>query len=783
MTQQKLFYRKIVYIIVIAALLFPLYRMGNPAQRTAGGTLSQGGTLAQMRAQNGLAEANLGQIDPASSTMKLATFGMRGVAVALLWNRSLDYEKKADWMNVVATGNQIIMLEPHFISIWDFVGWKLAYNASAQYDDYRERYRWVIRGFEFIQKGTTYNQTAPKLFQKAGWTISQKIGIADEKNQYRRLFREDDEFHDKQVYKERDNWLFGRNFYQVAEDLFEKGGDIGKETRCVFYSRSRMNLLRYAEWMEIDGCGITKDNTPVFDEEHTAAAWNNAAEQWFDFCKIKMKTVIEDKTKKGEFREMALNDYKECETEIKELTGKIEAMLPDGKMADSILWDRWNNLLTDQQRGAMYDILLDPVSEYDPNLGRQDAPLRKLREFLDGKHGEQPEWANWREKLHALKMSLYEGELRQIAEKPWLFRSEEEFLKLKDTEDHIVQWAEQGRLLLNVTPYVMAEMVEGDAQLEAKDFCDRITELGTQMQFSSMYRDIMDCARHDRRVVLEPTAEAREARKLRYQARTKFYSGQHEEASDDFLASMTLWTKATDRPEFADIMHMPQFTSVFLNEVDKYSIILDQLERLFPDNYAFEPLVRREFRKNRFDTISSEAVENLRRRIADGGDDKITEDAEKLLNYWPTYFQGTDYAPLMPLPEVRSGITEAVRLFAEAWETRSETDLKNAVESGIFDEYPLKNELALLITKSEPLYAEIQKSDLAALTDPDNALAHLEKSTGLWGQMLEKYPILKYDRSSEFRPQIQKDAAGYLEKLKEKGSDKPENFPLESFLQ
>ncbi|MBR5626741.1 MAG: IRE (iron responsive element), partial [Thermoguttaceae bacterium] len=224
MTQKKLFYRKIFYIVLIAILIFPLYMMGNPSQIRKDG-FSSGGLLARQRSQYGLAEANLGEVDPASSTMKLATFGMRGVAITMLWHRSLEYEKRADWNNVVVTGNLITALEPHFLSIWDFVGWKLAYNASSQFDDYRERYRYVIEGFEFIQRGTNYNETAPKLFSKAGWTISQKIGVADEKMQYRRLFREDNEFHARQESQkisthDRDNWRFGRLFYKKAEDLY-----------------------------------------------------------------------------------------------------------------------------------------------------------------------------------------------------------------------------------------------------------------------------------------------------------------------------------------------------------------------------------------------------------------------------------------------------------------------------------------------------------------------------------------------------------------------------------
>ncbi|MBQ2850602.1 MAG: IRE (iron responsive element), partial [Thermoguttaceae bacterium] len=79
MTQQKLFYRKVFYIALIAVLIFPLYMLGNPARRDGGG-----GLLADRRNELRLSEANLGEIDPAGSAMKLATFGMRGVAVSLL---------------------------------------------------------------------------------------------------------------------------------------------------------------------------------------------------------------------------------------------------------------------------------------------------------------------------------------------------------------------------------------------------------------------------------------------------------------------------------------------------------------------------------------------------------------------------------------------------------------------------------------------------------------------------------------------------------------------------
>ena len=74
------FKRKVAYITGIVLLLFPLFFLGQPA--TSGRTeRGQGGKLAQLRTANELAQSDLGEINPVSSSMQLATFGLRPVAV------------------------------------------------------------------------------------------------------------------------------------------------------------------------------------------------------------------------------------------------------------------------------------------------------------------------------------------------------------------------------------------------------------------------------------------------------------------------------------------------------------------------------------------------------------------------------------------------------------------------------------------------------------------------------------------------------------------------------
>ncbi|MEA1950369.1 MAG: IRE (iron responsive element), partial [Planctomycetota bacterium] len=222
MSRNRSFRRKIIYLIAIGLLLPVLYWLGHPeAQSTKDAKGSPGGKLAQIRREQKLSLTQLGQIDPTSETIKLATFGMRPIAANLLWAKANDYKMKKDWTNLSATLNQLTKVQPNIIEFWRFQGWNLAYNCSTEFDDYRQRYRWVIKGIEFIKLGQNYNDREPRLLSNIGWIISQKIGRADEHKQFRKMFRADDDYHGARPKDERDNWLVGKRWYKKAEVMVD----------------------------------------------------------------------------------------------------------------------------------------------------------------------------------------------------------------------------------------------------------------------------------------------------------------------------------------------------------------------------------------------------------------------------------------------------------------------------------------------------------------------------------------------------------------------------------
>ena len=147
-----------------------------------------------------------------------------------------------------------------------------------------------------------------------GWFIGQKIGRADEYVQYRKLFKEDDDFHpaDRSL-EERDNWLVGKEWYLKGIDAVDnKGRSLGRKTPRIFYSSPAKSQMNYAEAIEEEG---------YFDKARRA--WMKASEEWAKFGKI----VLEHSTGV----KIRLGDQHRLDQEVAELKKKLQAMQPDAQ--------------------------------------------------------------------------------------------------------------------------------------------------------------------------------------------------------------------------------------------------------------------------------------------------------------------------------------------------------------------------------------------------------------------------------------------------------------------
>ena len=305
--------RKLTYLVILVVALIPLYLLGQPV----GGGGEGGGQLARMRDTFEIAESDLGEISPASETMKLASLGLRGVAASLLWNKAHEYKVMHEWDRLKATLNNIALLQPHFDKVWEFQAHNLAYNVSVEFDDYRQRYEMVREGTEFLTKGVKQNRKAPRLIWYTGWFYGQKLGMSDEKRQFRRLFADDEVLHENLLEEgiavdspeargplgKPDNWLVGRLWLNTGYDVVESGVQLRRQSPLNFYETGPKWRIKHAEAIEKEG---------ILDER-AQNAWQMGYTGWVAFGNRSVPTTASFTVKLGQLDELVRQQEEKAE--------------------------------------------------------------------------------------------------------------------------------------------------------------------------------------------------------------------------------------------------------------------------------------------------------------------------------------------------------------------------------------------------------------------------------------------------------------------------------------
>jgi hypothetical protein len=321
-------YRKLIYLAIVAVLAFPLAWLGMPSTRD-----DEGGRLAQLRTEARLGQADLGAIDPASETIRLATLGLRGVAVTMLWSKANDLKKTEDWTTFQATLEQLARLQPYFVKVWQYQSWNLSYNVSVEVDNVRDRFYYVKQGIEYLEDGIRYLRDNPVLLDDLGWFTGNKVGRADEHEFYRRLFRLDDDLHPaSRTPEERDNWLVSKEWYNLALAAVARNpSTLGQKNPTTFYDSPGRSQISYAEAIEEEGTFGDRART----------AWREGGRLWNEYGEREMKST--------EGFLIRLADLKKWEDEVAKLKQELDALNPglEKRMQEEAIAS-----LTPEQRAA-----------------------------------------------------------------------------------------------------------------------------------------------------------------------------------------------------------------------------------------------------------------------------------------------------------------------------------------------------------------------------------------------------------------------------------------------
>ncbi len=750
MTPQRTFARKVAYVVAIGLLLIPLFLLARPTS-----TGRPGGKLSQLRETQGLSEAQIGEIDPTSEAMKLSTFGMRGVATAILWQKSVDYQKKKDWTGLAATLNQIIRLEPHFISVWKFQSWNMAYNVSAEFDDYRERYRWVIKGIEFLIQGVEYNERNPVLHCQVGWDIAQKIGTADEKAQFRKLFKADDEFHNKYrtpSYEERDNWLVGKSWYVKAEKLVSEGESIGKMGENIFYARRPKCQMEYARNVESDG---------TYFGEKAGQFWELAHREWTEeFGAMPIRTTYRDE--QDEIIKIVLNDYEELGAELRLIDEEFDTLQPD--LRDKLLRERWDNLEKSDRDCWRY---LVGSGETPFEMRATAAQLDKLV-------------SDWRNDSIELVRPVVTKQQAAALEVPKAMRTSRDTQLVEQAMRTIGEAAYRAHEAMRINLDDLARQLKGEPRQRAFKLVEKASELEHKQRIIGSYRGTVNYEEWEFRSRYEQLPETLTAREYVFTGREALANGLLPEAQDYFRRGLEAWGKLLAREDCQRLIDDRDTTDDLTEIVNSYVTLLEQRDELFPEDFPLASFYGKMASKETAGGVAKarEADRFAAESLAKGDTEKAISGYESAVTAWFEGLKAFRALTLMIDRGIGNEILATVEGYAAALAKAGKT---------IPPEYALGQFVHLQMTHT-PEVTEAAKLMAKAAQHANNseypeAQSQLEESMKLWRALLDRHPSLLMGSDPIVTKQISETIAVYRRVLELRGKELPDDFPLKDFAE
>ena len=351
------FVRKIIYIAIIGGLLIPLSFISRPAviDASGGGGDDPGGRLSQMRREYRLAQASISEIDPTSEAMKLASMGLRGVAVNVLWMQAMEHQKNEDYDKLAATLQTLTKVQPNFVKVWEYQGHNLAFNVSMEFDDYEYRYEWVKKGLEFLKGGIAYNVDDHRMTDNMGFFTGTKFGKSDEKLPFRRMFRKDEEFHsamsdyiapdsyDAREYGP-DSYRMAWQWYDLSEEMVDNGADQFKND--LMFRMHRPSQTRQQAMIL---------NTEFRPDEVMREIWENASDEWNQYGNVELRNAFNVS--------FTLERMDQYESKIAELRAELDKLVPGGRTREQ---ERlWASLGMSEDQVYVIDAPLEELDDMD----------------------------------------------------------------------------------------------------------------------------------------------------------------------------------------------------------------------------------------------------------------------------------------------------------------------------------------------------------------------------------------------------------------------------------
>lgn len=135
------------------------------------------------RSRKELDKTGIGQESPTAKAppeyaFAVQAFGaFRGLLTNIAFIRAQEYKDQGRYYDAMQLATWICKLQPHFVSVWEFNAWNMAWNISVTTHTPEERWNWVYNGLKLLRDEgiMRFNPRAVNLYKQVAWIFVNKM--------------------------------------------------------------------------------------------------------------------------------------------------------------------------------------------------------------------------------------------------------------------------------------------------------------------------------------------------------------------------------------------------------------------------------------------------------------------------------------------------------------------------------------------------------------------------------------------------------------------------------
>ncbi|MDO4571246.1 MAG: hypothetical protein Q4D38_12745 [Planctomycetia bacterium] len=212
---------------------------------------------------------------------------------------------------------------------------------------------------------------------------------------------------------------------------------------------------------------------------------------------------------------------------------------------------------------------------------------------LEDEEKERAKADMYREQLEALSPGLYQRlvDTKRARLTPLELEAVDTPFEERTADQHNI--ASDASEKIRVSNEEWAGNLPPDLRTKGMELAKLLDAASQQAQLIRRYRMIVNYKFWRLRGQLEKTDEIMEARRLIYEADIAFMDGDLVSAKDNYDAALRLWNQMIRTEQFDEIIDEEMFGSDLRELIDKYEIILSQLNQTLPADFPLREVLER----------------------------------------------------------------------------------------------------------------------------------------------------------------------------------------------